>query len=70
MRRWASSESYQARCDKLDAGFRDVTAGWIQLKRKEKTNPKGTVLDDAVRDSLFGGAGANWLFNFATDQTG
>jgi Ca2+-binding RTX toxin-like protein len=69
MREWASSSPFEARRGRLDAGLQDSTAGWIQLKRKGKTNRKGTVLDDALRDSLFGGADDDWLFNFVSDET-
>jgi hypothetical protein len=69
MKEWTSAESFQDRCNRLDAGFKDSTAGFIQLKRKDKTFPKGTVLDDKLRDTLFGGLGSDWFFDFANDTT-
>jgi Ca2+-binding RTX toxin-like protein len=68
MREWTSGNSFDARCTKLDAGFTDdPLVGFIQLKRKTKTS--GTVIDDKVRDQLFGGQGSDWLLNFNKDET-
>jgi Ca2+-binding RTX toxin-like protein len=70
MQEWTSgqNDSFGNRCSKLDTGFADPKAGWIQLRRKDKTNPKGTVLDDGVRDALFGGPGSDWFLDFAKDE--
>jgi uncharacterized delta-60 repeat protein len=70
MKQWTSggNDSFGNRCSTLATGYTDPTAGWIQLKRKDKTNVKGTVLDDRVRDSLFGGPGSDWFFDFAKDE--
>jgi hypothetical protein len=68
MREWTSGNSFDARCTKLDAGFTDdPLVGFIQLKRKTKTS--GTVIDDKVRDQLFGGEGRDWFLNFNKDGT-
>jgi hypothetical protein len=31
-------------------------------------NPKATVLNDGIRDALFGGPGSDWFFDFANDD--
>jgi Ca2+-binding RTX toxin-like protein len=72
MREWASNKSFDDRCNRLDSGFRDPLdprAGFIQLKRKTAKASKGTVLNDGLRDSLFGGDGSDWFLDFADDQT-
>jgi Ca2+-binding RTX toxin-like protein len=69
MREWTSDNSFDARCTKLDVGFtEDPLVGFIQLKKKNKANPKGTVIDDKVRDQLFGGEGNDWILNFTNDE--
>lgn len=67
MREWTSAKSFQDRGNSLDIGFPDATAGFIQLKPKTKSNPKGKVLDDRSADQLFGGPGSDWFFAFARD---
>jgi len=37
------------------------------LVRKDKSRPKGTVLDDNAADQLFGGPGDDWFFPFGTE---
>jgi Ca2+-binding RTX toxin-like protein len=69
MRQWVLDTPFETRRTNLDAGVTDPLAGVIQLKKKDKTNLKGTVLDDKVRDQLFGGGGDDWLFDFAKDET-
>jgi hypothetical protein len=68
IREWASTASFQQRCGRLDGGFWDSAAGWVQLRRKERTNLKGTVLDDRVTDVLFGGGASDWFLDFAKDE--
>jgi hypothetical protein len=41
----------------------------LPLKRKDKSNSQGTVLDDITRDSLLGGLGSDWFFNFTSHTT-
>jgi hypothetical protein len=42
--------------------------GTISLKRQTESNPDGSVIDDnAARDTLYGAAGNDWFFDFATD---
>jgi Ca2+-binding RTX toxin-like protein len=67
MREWRSDKPFDTRCANLDEGVPDLLARIVELTRKTKTYRKGTVLDDKVRDKLFGGAGNDWLFNFAKD---
>jgi hypothetical protein len=68
MQEWTAQKPFQDRCAKLDTGWEDLTAGFIQVKRRGKTNPKGTVIDDKVRDQLFGGEGDDWLLSFANND--
>jgi hypothetical protein len=69
MREWASDKPYADRRTGLDTGFTDpLDSGFIQLKKKDKTNPKGTVIDDRIRDQFFGGEVNDWLFNFTSDE--
>jgi hypothetical protein len=60
----------KANCDGLwiAAGFWDISAGVVQLMRKTKAHPKGTVLDDKASDSLFGRADSDWFFDFPKDE--
>jgi hypothetical protein len=69
MRQWASADSFDDRWSELDIGFTDPVAGFIQLRRMTVAYPKGKVLDDRVRDEIFGDAGSNWLLDFHTDAT-
>jgi Ca2+-binding RTX toxin-like protein len=70
MAAWKSQElSFEDRCNKLDEGFQDTAgAGWVQLRRKDKKNAKGAVLDDAAADMFFGGAGKDWFLSFPSDD--
>ena len=68
MQAWTSDKTFGERCDLLERGFKDIAAGWIQLNRKDRQNPKGTVLDDGVKDLLYEGFGRHCLFEFATDD--
>jgi len=66
MKEWTAARTFQERVNRLDQGV--VTAlGTIALKRRTATEPNGTVLDDAVRDNLFGAAGNDWFLNFGLD---
>jgi len=68
MAEWTSGQLFAERCNTLDAGYTDQVLGWIQLKRKDKTYGKGTVLDDRASDNLFGGVGNDWLLGFPNDK--
>jgi Ca2+-binding RTX toxin-like protein len=63
MKEWTSTNSFEDRRKNLETGV-------VQLTKRTNTNRKGTVLDDGVRDSLFGGGGSDWFFDFAKDQLG
>jgi len=67
MRAWTADTSFDERCRTLDAGFDDLVAGWIQLQRRSKSNRKGSVVDDGVRDLLFADTGTTWLFDSSKD---
>jgi Ca2+-binding RTX toxin-like protein len=69
MQEWTSTRSFEDRCTNLETGIRDPKLGLIRLVRKTRSAPKGTVLDDGTRDVLFGGAGYDWFFDFAKDET-
>jgi Ca2+-binding RTX toxin-like protein len=69
MRQWRSADAFDARCGRLASGFRDSTAGFIQLKRNTRSFAQGTVLNDGARDLLYGSSGYDWFFQFAKDQT-
>jgi len=70
MEEWASETSFLLRQTHLTGG---ITApdhprlGLIQLVRKDRTYPKGTVLDDNAADRLFGGPGDDWFFPFGNE---
>jgi VCBS repeat-containing protein len=68
MEEWTSPKQFEDRCDGLDIGLTDPAAGNIQLRRKTRAYPKGTVLDDAVKDILHGGPGHDWFFDFPKDE--
>ena len=72
MRQWTSNEEFTVRSKRLTDGIVDPAnpKGLIQLVRKDKTHAKGTVLDDMAADSLFGGSGSDWFFDFAKDNAG
>ncbi len=59
MEEWASTRPFPERIDRLDAGITDPDLGLLQLK------PGLTVLDDAVRDILFGSENSDWLFDLS-----
>jgi Ca2+-binding RTX toxin-like protein len=68
MEQWASDQAFGERFDLLDRGFKDPAVGFIQFKRRGKQSPRGTVLDDGMRDSLFGGPGSDWFLDFPNDD--
>jgi Ca2+-binding RTX toxin-like protein len=70
MEAWTSGDSFESRCGQLEGGFTDSMGTFVQLKPKTKTDRKGTVLDDGVRDTLFGDPASDWLFLFKKDQIG
>lgn len=68
MREWTADTSFDERSRTLDTGFDDdLAAGWIQLQRRTRSNRKGTVVDDGVRDLLFADTGTTWLFDSGKD---
>jgi Ca2+-binding RTX toxin-like protein len=69
MRAWATDKTFEQRCSLLERGFTDPTAGFIQVKQRSKASPKGTVLDDAARDLLYGRSDPDWFFGFGNDET-
>jgi Ca2+-binding RTX toxin-like protein len=70
MQEWAlPATTFAERRQHLDAGFMEDNAGWIQLKVKNRENPRGSVLDDRTTDLLLGGLGSNWLLVFSKDET-
>jgi Ca2+-binding RTX toxin-like protein len=68
MKEWTSATAFGERCDLLENGFKHPAAGFVQLKRRDRLNRKATVLDDGIRDSLFGGPASDWFFDFASDD--
>jgi hypothetical protein len=68
MREWTSASLFQDRCRNLEKGIKEPALGLIRLARKTKSDTKGTVLDDGLRDALFGGEGNDWFFSFAKDD--
>jgi hypothetical protein len=62
-----SAGSYDDRCADVDSGALDSTGGLMQLKRKISTYPEGTVVDDRVRDTVFGTAADDRSFQFPRD---
>ncbi len=69
MRAWATDKTFEQRCSLLEKGFTDPTAGFIQVKQRSKSSPKGTVLDDSARDILYGRSDPDWFFGFGKDET-
>jgi Ca2+-binding RTX toxin-like protein len=69
MKVWTSTNVFQARCSNLETGIKDPKTGLVQMVRKTTSNPKGTVIDDRVKDVLYGSAGSDWFFDFAKDET-
>jgi len=70
MEEWASDASFDLRQTHLTDGITvpgNPKAGLIQLVRKDKLHPKGTVLDDGSVDQLLGGLGDDWFFAFGTE---
>jgi Ca2+-binding RTX toxin-like protein len=63
--RTSANSSFAERCVNLETG--NFGSGTISLKRKTPANPNGSVIDDAVRDTLWGAAGNDWFFDFALD---
>jgi Ca2+-binding RTX toxin-like protein len=71
MKEWtrtSANPSFDDRCNNLEKGIKDPKLGLIQLVRKAKATPKGTVLDDAAADVLFGGPGSDWFLAFPSDD--
>jgi Ca2+-binding RTX toxin-like protein len=68
MGEWMSARSFDERSINLTDGITDPVLGLIQLTRRTRSNRRGTVLDDGVRDTLFGSAGSDWFFSFAKDS--
>ncbi len=67
MGEWTSARSFEERSTNLANGITDPELGLIQLTRRTSSNRRGTVLDDGVRDSLFGGGGSDWFLVFPND---
>jgi len=70
MEEWALDTDFSLRQTHLTEGIRvpdNPKLGLIQLVRKDKSHPKGTVLDDNAVDQLLGGPGSDWLFAFGTE---
>jgi hypothetical protein len=53
------ADSFADRCSHLASGSNVPKVGWVQLTRKTSSYPKETVLDDRVKDMLFGGLGSD-----------
>ena len=70
MEQWGLDTSFLQRQANLTEGITvpgNPKLGLIQLVPKDKTHPKGTVLDDKSADQLFGGLGDDWFFPFGTE---
>jgi Ca2+-binding RTX toxin-like protein len=70
MEEWASDTDFALRRTHLTDGISvpgNPQLGLIQLVPKDKTHPKGTVLDDKNADQLFGGPGDDWFFPFGNE---
>jgi Ca2+-binding RTX toxin-like protein len=70
MDEWASDTDFALRQTHLTDGITvpaNPKLGLIQLVKKDKLHPKGTVLDDANVDKLLGGPGDDWFFPFANE---
>jgi len=70
MEEWASDTPFTLRQTHLTEGLTDPDnprLGLIQLARKDRSHPKGTVLDDGTVDELHGGLGDDWFFPFGNE---
>jgi hypothetical protein len=70
MEEWARDTDFALRQTHLTEGITvpgNPNLGLIQLVPKDKTHPKGTVLDDKSADQLFGGLGDDWFFPFGNE---
>jgi Ca2+-binding RTX toxin-like protein len=70
MGEWASDSDFPLRQAHLTDGFTvpgNPKLGLIQLVKKDKVHPKGTVLDDRAIDQLLGGPGDDWFFPFGNE---
>lgn len=60
---WKSTQrSFKTRADRLDVGITLPALGTLSLRRNE------SVLDDSVRDVLYGGWGSDWFLDFSGDE--
>jgi Ca2+-binding RTX toxin-like protein len=64
MKEWTSGRKFADRAVRLEAGI-PTAVGTISLTRRTAAKANGTVIDDAVRDTLWGAAGKDWFFDFA-----
>ena len=62
-----SGRSFEERSTNLTNGITDPVLGLIRLTKRTSASRRGTVLDDGVRDTLFG-SGSDWFFSFAKDR--
>jgi Ca2+-binding RTX toxin-like protein len=69
MQEWTSESDFAGRCTRLTEGVADPgnAKNMIRLTLKTKSNPKGTILDDAVVDQFFGGPGSDWSLPFGNE---
>jgi Ca2+-binding RTX toxin-like protein len=70
MDEWTSDTPFLLRQTHLTDGITvpdDSRLGLIRLVRKDRTHPRGTVLDDNATDQLFGGPGDDWFFAFGSE---
>jgi Ca2+-binding RTX toxin-like protein len=67
MGEWMSGRSFEERSTNLTNGITDPVLGLIRLTKRTSASRRGTVLDDGVRDTLFG-SGSDWFFSFAKDR--
>lgn len=65
MSEWTSGGWFKVRTRRLDAGLDAPTAGLVRLKRSAAAGDGLTVLDDSVRDVLYGNQGNDWFLHFA-----
>ncbi len=65
MSEWTSGGWFKVRTRRLDAGLDAPTAGLVRLKRSVTAGDGLTVLDDSVRDVLYGNQGNDWFLHFA-----
>jgi Ca2+-binding RTX toxin-like protein len=64
MAEWTSTRSFRQRTDRLDAGIAYGISQTAQLKQRDAMNPDGTVIDDGIRNVLYGGWGSDWFLGF------